>query len=140
MKTQQSVTLSRYSIALLACLTLAACASLSKQPPAEQVRQRATERWQALVTGDFSRAYGYNSPAFRAVVNPAGYRNRFGGALTWLGAEVIEVNCPEVSKCVAKLRIDFKPLLGRKSNDKMSTHVDETWLLEDGQWWMFQAI
>jgi hypothetical protein len=125
---------------LCVALTLSACASLSSGTPEEQVRQRATERWQALVAGQFSRAYSYNTPGFRAVVSPDAYRNRFGSALTWLGAEVIRVNCSEVNKCIALVRVDFKPMLGRQNGTKMSTHVDETWLLEDRQWWFFQTI
>lgn len=125
---------------LLATVTLAACASMDKGDPQEQVRQRATQRWQALVAGEFSRAYTYNTPSFRAVVTPDGYRNRFGSALTWLGAEVVRVNCPEADKCIALVRIDYKPLLNYQADSKMSTHVDETWLFKDQQWWFFQQI
>jgi hypothetical protein len=127
-------------LSVCASLALTACASLSNLPPQEQVRQRAAERWQALVAGEFGRAYVYNTPGFRAVVNADGYRGRFGGAVIWLGAEVVNVNCPETTKCVALVRIDFKPLLSRKISDKISTHVEETWLLEDSQWWFFQVI
>jgi|SRR5450759_1006085 len=127
-------------LSLCAALTLAACANLGGGNPEAQVRQRATERWQALVAGEFSRAYSYNTPGFRAVVSADGYRNRIGGAITWLGAEVVGVNCPEADKCTARLRIDFKPLLSRPSAANVSTHVDETWLLENGEWWFFQAI
>ncbi len=126
---------------LSACLVLAACASVdSGANAAEQVRQRALERWQALVAGEFTRAYSYNTPGFRAVVTPDGYRTRFGTGVVWLGSEVVDVNCPEAAKCIARLRIDMKPLLSRKVNDKISTHVEETWLFEAGQWWFFQSI
>lgn len=125
---------------LLASLTLAGCASLGGGNPQEQVRQRATERWQALVGGQFSRAYAYSTPGFRAVVTPDSYRNRIGSSVTWLGAEVIRVNCPEANKCTAMLRIDYKPVLIRQNGVKVSTHIDETWLFEDGQWWFFQKI
>lgn len=126
---------------LCVTLTLAACASLGGGgTPEEQVRQRAAERWQALAKGEFSRAYTYNTPGFRAVVTPDGYRNRFGSAVTWLGAEVIRVNCPEAKKCEAFLRIDFKPTLNLHKTGNISTHIDETWLFEDGQWWYFQKI
>ena len=125
---------------LCAALALVACASINSRPPEEQVRQRATERWQALVAGQFSRAYSYNTSGFRAVVSPDAYRNRFGGAVTWLGAEVIRVDCPEASKCNALVRVDFRPVLSRKDDVKLSSHVDETWLLEDRQWWYFQKI
>ncbi len=130
-------------LVVVAALTLAACASTGTGagPEAEQqVRQRATERWQALVKGEFSRAYSYNTPGYRAVISPDAYRARFGTAITWLGSEIVDLRCPETTRCDARLRIDYRPLLSRKFGDKMSTHVEETWLLEDGQWWFFQDI
>jgi hypothetical protein len=121
-------------------VTLSACASLGGGPPEEQVKRRANERWQALVGGQFSRAYDYSAPSFKAVVTPDGYRNRFGSAISWQGAEVIRVVCPEVTKCVAVVRIDFKPVLSIQKNSTISTHYEETWLLEMGQWWLYQKI
>jgi hypothetical protein len=126
---------------LCVSLMLAACASVGGVSPQDQVRQRATERWQALVAREFSRAYNFNTPGFRAVVTPDRYRDRFGGAIVWLDTtQVVEVNCPEADRCLAKVRIDYKPVLSRSSIDKISTHVDETWLLQEGQWWYFQEI
>lgn len=121
-------------------LLLVACAGLSGATPETQVRQRATERWQALVGGDFNRAHSFNTPGFRAVVDANSFRGRIGNAGSWIGAEVVDVNCLEKAKCVARVRIDFKPVLSRRFGDKISTHTDETWLLEDGQWWIFQPI
>ena len=125
---------------LLVSVVLVACASVGGKVQEDQVRQRATERWQALIAGEFTRAYGYITPSYRAVVSPDRYHSRFGDAGSWVGSEVVDVNCPETSKCLVRLRIDFKPLLVRKNIDKMTTHIDETWLLEDGQWWLFQDI
>jgi len=31
-------------------------------------------------------------------------------------------------------------LLGRKFSNTISTHVSETWLLEDDNWWFFQKL
>lgn len=126
--------------ALCATLTLSACASLGSRPPEEQVRLRATERWSAMIAKDINRAYTFNTPGYRAVVKPEVFSNRFGSAVTWVGSEVIAVECAESTKCVAKIRIDFKPLLSARSNGKMNTHIDETWLLEDGQWWIYQPV
>jgi hypothetical protein len=123
-----------------ATLLLTACASIGSKPPEDHVRQRAADRWQALVAGDISRAYGYNTPGYRAVISPEGFRGRIGSGGSWVGAEVGEINCPEAVKCIARVRIDFKPFMGRRYGDNISTHADETWLLEDGQWWLFQGM
>ena len=125
---------------LWASLLLAACASLGTGTPQAQITQRATERWQALIALDFPRAYTYGTPSFRSVVPQDNYRIRFGAGVTWLGAEVVGVECPEATKCIAKLRIDYKPLLGRNTGDKYSSLVDETWLLDAGQWWIFESV
>ena len=124
---------------LMASLLLVACATQPTGKPEDQVRQRATERWQALAAGDFAKAYTYSTPSFKAVVAADAFRRRFGNA-QWYGAEVINVTCAEATQCEAVVRIDFKYLLKPKSVDKISTHVTETWMLEDGTWFMFQAI
>lgn len=133
--------LRRY-LSLMLAVTLVACAGVSeKADPQVQVRQRALERWASLVKGEFSKAYNFNTPGFRAVVTQDAYRARFGAAVTWSGAEVVKVDCAEVQKCLVTLRIDFKPTaVGFKPVGSLSTHVDETWLFEADQWWYFQNI
>jgi hypothetical protein len=132
----------RTSLWAALCLSLAvsACASLAPGKPEDQVRQRATERWQALVKGEFIRAYSYSTPGFKAVITADGFRNRFGGAVTWLGAEVVSVKCEEANKCVATIKLEFKPALNVRKTEPMVNHFDETWLLDQGQWWLFQKI
>ena len=121
----------------LASLLLAACASVPQGAPEDLVRQRATERWQALVAGDFAKAYTYATPAFKATVTADVYKARFGKA-AWYGAEVVSVTCPEPAQCTAKVRIEFKAAI--KGIDRITTHFDETWLLEDGHWWQSEKI
>ena len=126
---------------VVAAVTLVACASTGGIPAAEQqLRQRATERWQALIKGEFSRAYLYSTPSFKAVVTPDAYRNRFGSAVTWTAAEVVLVSCSEVTTCTVTMSIDFKPLIARAKLPSVSTRVEETWLFEQEQWWFFQKI
>lgn len=121
-----------------ATLIAVGCASMSG-PPEEQVRKRASERWEALVKSDFNKAYGFSTSGFRAVVKPESFPARLQGPVVWLGAEVINVTCPEPVKCVARVRIDHRTLVARSAGDT-STYIDETWLLEDKQWWIFMTI
>lgn len=132
----------RTSLWATLCITLAmsACANLEPSKPEDQVRQRATERWQALVKGEFIRAYEYNTPGFKAVVTPDGFRNRFGGAVVWVSAEVVRVTCEDANKCVATIKLAFKPSLSIRTKEPLINHFDETWLLDKGKWWFFQKI
>jgi hypothetical protein len=125
---------------LCLAMTISACANLDAAKPEDMVRQRATERWQALVKGEFIRAYSYNAPGFKAVVTADAFRNKFGGAVVWLGAEVVSVNCEDSNKCIAGIKLEFKPALSARKIEPMVNYFDETWLRDEGQWWFFQKI
>ena len=127
-------------LAVAAALALGACATPAANTSEDVVKQRGNARWVYLVASDFTKAYNYNTPSFRAVVSPETYRGRLGVGVVWVGGEVTDVNCPEAAICLAKVRIDFKPLLRGKLGEKFSTFADETWLLEDGQWWIFEPL
>ena len=120
---------------------LAGCASwMEPQKPEVAVKARATALLKAKMAGDFEKAYNMTAPSYRAVAKLFRYRAENSAAPGWTGAEVIDVSCEEPTKCSAKVRIDFKPLLGVRFGDTISTHVDETWLTEDGQWWLFPRL
>jgi len=104
------------------------------------VKDRAQKRWNALVAGKLTTAYQFNTAAFRAVVSPEKYPDKFGNGGFWIGAEVVDVTCPVPERCTARVRVDFKPMLLAARTDKITTHKDETWLLENGQWWFYQAL
>lgn len=127
-------------LALCTSVALAACAGISQSSPEEVVKQRVNERWKTLVSGDFARSYGYTAPSFRGLISQDVYRGRIGGAVNWVAGEVASVECPEAIKCVARVRIDYKPLLRGRAGDTFSTYANETWVLEDGQWWAFEPL
>ena len=131
----------RLSLMALICAgtLLGACASLQTKPE-DAVTQRANARWQALVKGDMAKAYAYSTPGFRAVVDVEGFKGRTGIAGRWLGAQVTSVSCDTPERCKAIIRLEFSTLMPGFSKDRMTTHIDETWLLEDGQWWIFQKV
>jgi hypothetical protein len=119
---------------------LAGCAALSPAPPEVVVKQRAQERWAALIAGDWDKAYGYMAPSYRALVERKRFANQFGGGAAWEGVEVLSVTCGQEDRCTALIKISFRPILGVRRGEPMSTHFDETWIREDGHWWMYQKI
>ena len=118
---------------------LGACASFQPKPE-DTVTQRATARWQALVKGDMAKAYTYSAPGFKAVVDVESFKGRTGIAGRWHAAQVVNVNCDTPERCKAVIKLEFSTLMPGRSKDRISTHIDETWLLEDGQWWIFQKV
>ncbi len=127
-------------LVLSASAVLVACAGVTATAPEEVVKQRVNERWKTLVSGDFARSYSYTAPSFRGLISQDVYRGRIGGAVNWVAGEVANVQCPEAIKCIARVRIDYKPLLRGRAGDTFSTYANETWVLEDGQWWAFEPL
>lgn len=134
-------TIALHSTLVLAVATLmAGCAALIPRTPEEAVKVRANERWAAVLKGDMSKAYTYMTPGYRAARSEQDYRGSRGSAVRWTAAEAVEVRCPDATKCLAKVRIEAKPFMGRKFGDTIVTYADETWLLEGGQWWLFEKL
>ena len=105
---------SLHSAGALAALALVAgCAAMGPQAPEDAVKVRASARWAALLKPDMSAAYSYMAPGYRKVHDEQAYRMRRGSAVKWTGAEVVDVRCPEATKCIAKVRIEAKPFLVR---------------------------
>src|SRR6218665_2510730 len=132
-------------VALTGCAapTPASPEQAGEQPPpagpAQAVEQRATARWKALLAGDIKQAYGFTTPSYRAVTSLERYSADLGGVATWIGAQVVRVECA-TEKCTAVVKIEAKPIFTTPYRGTITTAVDETWLLEDGQWWLYQKL
>ena len=127
--------------AVCAMVSLTACASLGPSgTPQEQVTTRAQQRRDALVKGDLAKAYSYFTPSYRGAVTVDAYRNGIGNSVQLLGATVESVDCETLEKCIAKVKVEIKPLVVPRFTGTITSYSDETWLLEAGQWWFFQRL
>lgn len=135
MKPVNSMTLARRGLLTLAAAALAGCAAFQPPTPEEQLRARAQARWDALKRGDFDKAYTFLSPGSRTMVSREQYRNGFGNAVAWKAVDVASVSCETSEKCIVRVRIEHEPVLLRSRLGTIESHMDETWLLDGGQWW-----
>jgi hypothetical protein len=125
----------------LVAVLAAGCASIGagSRPAEEVVQERAQARWNALVKRDWATAYSYLTPGYRAVVPQERYASQFVGPVKWTGAEAREVKCEE-KRCVVQVEIFFRLQVKGHRNRDSSTHVEETWVLEDRQWFKFEKV
>jgi hypothetical protein len=102
------------------------------------VEQRAQERWNHLLAGDYNKAYAYLPPSYRALVTAEDYRNRFGDGAAWKSAVVERVKCETDERCAADIDLRILVVARGFSGKPLPAKVYETWLKEDGQWWFYQ--
>ena len=131
-------------IPALACLILlaSACVTTSQTPQVTPPEVRAAQRWAALIERDAATAYAYFTPAYRTVNGLAAFETQVTHARTnWTSAEVTSHDCPEVDRCVVRVKIGFElvNLLPGVARHTSSQTVDETWLMLDGQWYFLPA-
>jgi len=128
----------RLLLAAAAAALLAGCAS-TPSTPEQAVAARANARWQAQIAGDFEKAYGYLSPASRALTPYTVWRGGIRGFTNWKSAEVVSVTCETSEKCIARVKVVHEPVMLRRSLGSIDSAVDETWLLDGGEWWFFHT-
>ncbi|QNP49959.1 hypothetical protein [Diaphorobacter aerolatus] len=132
----------KIAVSGVALAVLAGCASMGGGSPEDAVKARANARWAALIKGDQNAAYQYNTPSFRASVTPEKYKEQRGKDVRVLEGDVVKVTCPTKDKCDAQIRLAATAAIMFRQNfpKQIVTYIDETWLLEDGQWWIFEKI
>jgi hypothetical protein len=128
---------------LAAAIALTACAAMQPQTAEEQVQARAQQRWDALMKGDLKKGYEFSPPSYRGVTSYEVYRAKFGSGLKWKSAMVAGATCkPE--QCKVKIRIEADvPLLISGAQGRLqqvTSYYDETWIREDGKWWIQESL
>lgn len=116
--------------AFVAALAFAAgCAVVEPRPDAEVVKERAQARWDALVSGDLAKAYGFLSPVTRSTITPEAYAGGIKKGF-WKSVTVEKVECESSTLCEAHLSIEYD-YRGRMTK----TPLKEAWLKDGSTWW-----
>lgn len=127
----------RAILAVFAVLALSACATATGPgvgtsgvaDASEEVGALAQARWDNLLRGDVTAAYGYLSPAYRAMNSLMQYQQRVRVGF-WKSAVVDAASC-ESEVCNVKVIItyDYREVKG------VVNTLNESWVHVDGKWW-----
>ena len=115
----------------LAAASLGGCAL--EQSPEEQVRERAQERLELLMAGEFEKSMRYTTPAYRGSRGLDYYRRAFLGAPSWRGVEGVEAIC-EDEACDVRFELTYQTLQEGMVNTRT---MKERWISLDGQWFIY---
>ncbi len=120
-------------------LFLAACASVTPESenPDNLIAERAQARWDALLSGDYRKAYSFYSPGYRSTTSAEdlAFEIRTRRVL-WTSAQYKEHSCQENS-CTVSFEVGFtvnRPVPGLDKWDS-SEIMEEKWVKTGGEWW-----
>ncbi len=118
---------------------LASCATVTPESenPDNFIAERAQDRWDALLSGDFRKAYSFYSPGYRSTMSAEDLafevRSR---RVLWTSAQYKEHSCQE-NTCTVSFDVGFtvhKPVPGLDKWDS-SKIMEEKWVKTGGEWW-----
>jgi hypothetical protein len=101
----------------------------------DELRTRVEARWAALIAGDFDRAYEFQTPAYRKIYTAQQFRARFGEALRWKQARVVEIELKRPEVATVAVEIEYSIFVSERGMMEDKVVDTETWLRVDGQWW-----
>lgn len=126
----------QFAVLVLVATTLAGCAT-SQAARDRAIPERAQDRWNALLVGDFERAYSFLSPGYRSSRSVTDYeidiRTR---RVQYTSAEYRGHSC-EAAVCIVQMMVGYriaKPVQGVPEWSSNSI-VTERWIELDGAWW-----
>jgi hypothetical protein len=121
--------------AAAATALLAGCATLGETKAAEEVvKARSQQRWNALIKREWSAAYPFHTPAYRALVTLDRYSSQFTSPVRWEAARPDSVLCEE-KRCTVRVEVAFRLSLPQIRGGRSKSFIEETWVLEEGQWY-----
>lgn len=130
---------------LLACLAiLAGCAGApaTRAPadPMAALEQRASQRWQHLVAGEFAQAYAFLSPGQRSTESEQQYVARMQGQpFKWQRADWRGADCASEDACTVRMGISYSVAMPSAGDVPAITQFNEGWIRLDGVWYFVQA-
>ena len=129
----------RGTASFLAVLTLASCAvspigdgsgpAVGSAAREQAVASRVGERWDAVIKGDYARAYEYLSPASRASMPIERYQ-KVARTLQYRAAKINGIDC-DAERCRVKLSVTYDHRLMKG----VTTPLEETWIFDQGKPW-----
>lgn len=131
-------------------LALAACAGqttrppgasatqATAEPPEDQVKRRAVDRWTLLIERRFDEAYELLSPGYRQTMSKEAYiRTMKDRPVQWTRVLFSKATC-EPALCVVEVQVNAQlqmPVLRVGTVDAMNM-VSENWILSGGEWYL----
>lgn len=139
---------SRRTITGLCLLSLVGCAGTLPQVESaldpqhgftkqveSQLAARVQARWDALIAGDYEKAYSFETPAYRSVFSIQQYKGRIGDAVAWKNARVLSSKYDENHMASVSVAVEYEALVSLAGNVRSVRVMAEKWLYSDGAWW-----
>jgi hypothetical protein len=124
-------------LAISTCaLLLTACAGTGKTKH-HPVEERAQERWDALLKGDFDTAYTFYSPGYRSANSRVDFEISYRTRKVAIYQAMVQGSDCSAEACTVSTEVGYRvgsPVPGVSKWDSTSI-LQERWVKTEGKWW-----
>lgn len=101
------------------------------------LREKAQNRWRAIISGDFEKSYGYETPDYRKKFSLESYKSRFGKSVSWLDSEVVTLNIVDNGSLARVLVAVLYSAPSPVSNGVVTNKkfLWEEWVIVESEWY-----
>ena len=102
------------------------------------IRNRVTERWDALMNLDMEKVYSFATPAYRETYDLIHLNNQYGAQIKRTGIEILETNILVDDPNTADVRLNLYFVTEGAAAGSVyngSSYERETWVKRNGCWW-----
>jgi hypothetical protein len=124
---------------MLVWMLCGCAASLPHEPEVDGGQEKivagmAQARWDAIVRGDYDKAYGMLSPGSRTLIRKEDFIGK-SGRVSWISADVRKVDCSGGDVCEVEVDAKYSYQARRVGKVESNQHLKEKWRSVDGTWW-----
>ncbi len=136
--------ISRVGLTCVVSLSLTGCVTLQPEDSEKWrtsqrpiLEERAEARWDALIKGDFEKAYLFRTPDYRAVVSSQQYKGKYGRVAGWRMADVVDVSYDDPTVATVSVEVSYRISLPGTGGESIETQkaISEKWIYKDRKWW-----
>ena len=127
------------SLYMFVLFVLGGCSALPSKSPEEIVIERAQQRIDLLMAGDYQASYEFTTPGYRSTESVGRYGTRWSGVGMWISANVIKAECTAaelIDRCKAVVQVVYRAV----GYDPLTTMLTEDWILIDDSWYLYQNL
>jgi len=110
-------------------------------PREAELRERVKARWEAVLKGEFDKAFGFETPEYRKSHTEQEYREQFGRRLRWHVATLKDLRYDRADEVEAIITLDYSfALPGSDEMARTTGDITEHWVYSEDQWWRKQPM
>lgn len=100
----------------------------------ERLKERALNRWNALIEQEWTTAYSYQTPSYRKNYTRKEFINSFGSAVEWRAVEVKSAKLinDKLAEVILVLNIGIE---AGSASMVVPTNITEKWIYQENNWW-----